>query len=408
MFTIFGRRKYSIVLCAVIRLIACMGFILGRGVQAVDQEIVNGQQARPVISERKRAKAEEALDEALEGGRPTAVLHLVRRSDKEEKRAIFESLARRIESDPDPGIRVSCVNGMRAFDKAGAEIVARALASDPELRVRRIAVDVLQSVGTEEQVEVLVEAIRTNRNVRHGWEITEQAVAALGSIGGQRAIRELRQLWKNEDIPFADRRAALVALAHAEDLSSLETMKEVVRDTEHQAYKQAAISALTVMAGRFSDDPELVDSVRSLVWEQLSSSDPGVRKTAARSVGYIGRREDIPLLEQLLEDPHTTEGVYTENGEMKTKILYPVRKAAAEAIARINKRYPPQEKSSASTDEQQGGTTPPAEPNESAGQRLPATIGGQVARYVLGAIGIGIAIVVGIALMKKKQTSAGK
>ncbi|MHC4744826.1 MAG: HEAT repeat domain-containing protein [Planctomycetota bacterium] len=406
MFTMLGRRECSMLLWAVTLLVAHEILVVDRVALASDREITSGE-GSPVISKERLAKAAKALDEALKGGSSAAIVHLVWKSDKEEKQAIFEVLARRIESDPDPEIRARCVNGMRAFDKGGAEVIAKALASDPEVRVRGMAVRVLQSVGTEEEVEVLIEAITTNRSTQSEWEIAEQAVVALGLIGGERAKTELRRIWENQAAPFGERRAALIALAEAGDLSSLETMKETLK-SDNDALKRTSIVALMVMAMRFSEDLELVASIRTITLELLRSTDPEIREMAALSVGNIGKREDIPLLEQLLEDPHTTEGSYTENGEVKRKTLYPVRKAAAEAIGRINKRYPPEEKPSASAGNHESKAALTSEPNEPAGEPSPAATGPEVARYILAATAIGIVIAAAIILTKKKHANIAK
>jgi HEAT repeat protein len=74
-------------------------------------------------------------------------------------------------------------------------------------------------------------------------------------------------------------------------------------------------------------DPKGAPVIREL----LASSDPAVRMTAARYLGYLRDRDAIPALRRALTDPFTATAVEDAPGRRHAP-FYPVRQQAARAL----------------------------------------------------------------------------
>jgi hypothetical protein len=182
---------------------------------------------------------------------------------------------------------------------------------------------------------------------------------------------------------------------------------------KQEMYRDNAVYALGQIASRNRDDLEIVQKVRAHLLNSLRDKNPKVRRNAAYSFSLVGEPSDIPLLEELLEDSYRVIANYTEDGQEKTKHVYPVREKAREAIEKINKRFPPEKR--ASIADQTSYTEKPVivdanerDANETMEPNLPAVSVAPLGTYTLITIGVLIAIVGFVLLLKKKAAVHSK
>jgi len=295
------------------------------------------------LSKRDAAAIEKAFNEALNSGRLPEMGKLIRGAAEEQKVWMFETLTRHIESHPDAEIRMICIGAMGNFPEKGLDIVTRSLRADLDREVRSIAAYVLSSIGTEQETGALFEAIKEDKGVfGEGRDIAETAIGALGAIGGDRAAEILSEIWKSEELSRSCREATLNALGAAGDPCAVAVLEQVLRG-KREWLRDNAVYGLSQLADRRRGQVEVVKKVAGLLREHVGDRNPRLRTNAVRGLGTAGVAEDIMLLEGLLQDDYSTEVLYTEEGELKTKTTYPIREAAKDAIRRIKKRMPLQE-----------------------------------------------------------------
>ena len=90
-------------------------------------------------------------------------------------------------SNEDPNIREDAVSSLEALgDKKSADLLTWVLLNDEDKDVRISAADALENVGSDAEIDFLLEAIQDD-NI----EVSISAASAIGSIGGSNAIEAL-------------------------------------------------------------------------------------------------------------------------------------------------------------------------------------------------------------------------
>lgn len=108
-----------------------------------------------------------------------------------------------------PAVRRSVLEGLWASSHPLARLAAQALATDPSVDVRMLAMEALGEVGTRGDIPRLICALHDT-----AWSVRASAADSLGLLGGRRAWRALGHALTDD--PNANvRRYAAVALATA-------------------------------------------------------------------------------------------------------------------------------------------------------------------------------------------------
>jgi hypothetical protein len=237
-------------------------------------------------TELERTKREFA--EVMAEPRKGSLGMLARDTAGDEARAWLRGeLVSRIESDPDPLVRRACLVGVWAFPDIAPATLGRALASDPDRGVRKVAAYCLGRPGAGEQVEVLLEAVRTDRGAPgHGKDLALVCISSLGAIGGERAARALRTIWESEGLSEDHRRATLAARGGAGDASALETLEETLAsDDEH--WRGTAIAGLGRLARSDGADRHVVARVMAALRGHVDDSSHRVRRQVAYQLSLL-------------------------------------------------------------------------------------------------------------------------
>lgn len=310
----------------------------------------------------------------------------------------------------DPNVRRRCVYCLMAFEKDAAEVIKFVLHSDENRGVRVIAARILGRVGGEEALDSLYSAIVKDKGVfMQGRNIASAAVFAIGEIGGERASEILAKVWQENLYRGEETLNAIGTAGHVGALPLIEKMLK----GKQEIYRDNAVYALGQIASRNRDDLEIVQKVRAHLLNSLRDKNPRVRRNAAYSLSLVGEPSDIPLLEELLEDSYRLIANYTEDGQEKTKHVYPVREKAREAIERINKRFPPEKRvmTESNTSYSENPVivdTNETDVNETMEPNLPAVSVAPFRTYTLVAIGVVIVVAGAAIFLKKKALTLSK
>jgi len=268
------------------------------------------------------------------------VLALVREARKEGNDGwIRDALIDRLAREQDPRLRRQCLLAISwAFPDKAPEVLARAMTSDPDRTVRRVAAYCLGNRGTEGQVDALLQVVKEDQGAPgHGRDLAMLAICSLGSIGGPRASRALREILNNPELSRGCREQVLSSLAMAGDPADLPILEDHLR-SKKALLRASAASGLGHLGRKNRRRTDIVKRVAKLLREHMDDVDPSVRTSVANAMGWVGGAEDIPLLERLLADAHRGRVNYTEAGKLKEKVVYPVREQAQRAIKRIKAR----------------------------------------------------------------------
>ncbi|MDP8230456.1 MAG: HEAT repeat domain-containing protein, partial [Candidatus Gorgyraea atricola] len=147
-----------------------------------------------------------------------------------------------------------------------------------------------------------------------GWWVREDAAAALGNIGDERAVEPLIERLKDER--WWVQKAAAVALGNIGDERAVKPLIEAVKDNG-QAFQEVAAIAL----GNIGDERAVKPLIELLKDEdrQVFGSSPKVREAAAQALGNIGDERAVKPLVRLLKDE-----------------TFWVQEAAAQALDKLN------------------------------------------------------------------------
>ena len=286
-----------------------------------------------------------ALAEALasRGDEVSNVQALIEKAAGEEKERIREALIDRFASDPDPRIRSACLIGMTKFRESARAMLLRALTSDPDRGVRRLAAYCLGQAGSEQEVDALFQAmVKDEGEFGSGRDIALVSIGSLGEIGGEKAADALIAAWNDETLSRGCREQVLFALGYTGAGKVFGILESALKGKE-ESLRDNAASGLAELVRKNAANPEMVEKVTGLLRPHLNDENPGVRRSVVVALGWTGTREDIRPLQVLLEDGYSSVVSYQEAGQVKQKTVYPVRERAKEAIERIEKRFPPQD-----------------------------------------------------------------
>jgi HEAT repeat protein len=287
-------------------------------------------------SEKTRAVFNEAF--AHPGDETHKLMTLIRKVDEEEKAWIREELVKRFNSDPDPRIRGACLVCITMFRDVAREVLARALTSDSDRGVRRVAAYALGQTGSEQEIDALSQAVKEDKGVfGRGRDIAEVAITSLGEIGGEQAVLVLTKIWNNEDLSRGCREETLIALGMAGNPGSLEVFEDVLQGKEDLIRDNAAWG-LGRLARKNQENPQVASKAIELLRNYVNDENPKVRRNVVDAIGWTGVSDDIDLLKPLLDDPYSITINYTEDGAVKVKTVYPVREEARRGIKRIQAR----------------------------------------------------------------------
>lgn len=266
---------------------------------------------------------------------------LIQKANEEEKNWIRDALINRFNSEPDPRLRQMCLVSIGWFRDAAAKLHVKAL-SDTDRSVRKLAAYCLGKSGSEQDIDALFQAVKDDKGVfGPGRDIAKNAISSIGEIGGTKAARVLNEIWLNEELSKGFKDAILGSLGSTGDPNVFEILEEGLRGNDERIRDNAAYGLGQLAIHRNNrKNSELANKVTQLLRSYINDKNPRVRNNIVRAFSIIGKREDIPLLKTLLEDDYSTTVSYTEDGEVKKRTEYPIRKAAREAIDNINRRLP--------------------------------------------------------------------
>jgi HEAT repeat protein len=169
-------------------------------------------------------------------------------------------------------------------------------------RVRAYAAMALGDTGSEDQVEVLIESLRTDDH----WWVRNFAVGSLGKIGSRRVVDPLIEAMDDENMYV--RRAAVEIIGKLKPEKAVLPLIEALKDEDWQI--KLRVPAILVEFGTRAEEPLL---------EALEDEDIWINVGSAQVLGRIGNTDAVLPLIFLLEHREQM-----------------VRDEAAVALSRIN------------------------------------------------------------------------
>jgi hypothetical protein len=392
-------------------------------IEQTTEDIIKDYEQQPAMTESKLGKTEIAFNEIFKAPviSSTKIHDIIRKADEEGKAWICEQIVERFHTDPSRKVRQACLRSITPFPQACRKLVTQAL-SDENRNIRRTAAMIAsRPFFTEKELDALYQAAKEGERGYGTGTITMNAISAMGLIGGEKASKLLRELLEDDNFPYKGN--ILVYLGFMNDLESFKVLESVVSGDRDIGYRGCALHGLINMAvlqaphlpirsdGRSFRNPEIYSKTKSILVNQINSDDSNVRLSMAYAFGEFGEMEDISLLEPLLSDDYSKVVSYTEDGEVKEKVVYPIREKAKVAIDKINKRLPPEKR--ASIADQNSYNEKPVivdsvDSNETMEPNLPAVSVAPFRTYTLITIGVVITIVGSALLLKKKAAGRRK
>ena len=269
---------------------------------------------------------------------PMKIIKLVRKSDKKGKDWIRDEIIKRINSDPNPETRRACLVCIVIYRDVAREVLAQALTSDSNRGVQQLAAYGLGQLGTEQEVDVLLQAIKEDKGVfGRGRDIAIAAVSSLGGIGGEKASLALNKIWNDSELSKGCKEVTISALGMSGDTSNFKLLESVLKG-EDESIRDNAAFGLGRLARKNQENPQIAGKTIKLLRNYVNDKNPRVRRNVVDAIGWLGGSDDIYLIQPLLSDNYSTIVSYTEDEERKEKIVYPIREEAKEAIEKIKAR----------------------------------------------------------------------
>ena len=321
-------------------------------VDQTTEDIIKDYELQFAKTESKLGKTEIAFSEIFKAPviSSTKIHDIISKADEEGKAWICEQIVERFHTDPSRKVRQACLRSITPFSQACRKLVTQAL-SDENMNVRRTAAMVAsRPFFTEKELDALCQAAKEGEHGYGTGKITRKAIRAMGLIGGEKASKLLRELLEDDNFPYGPKGNILVYLGFMNDLESFKVLESVVSRERDIGDWGCALYGLMNMAvlqaphlpirgdGRSFRNPEIYSKTKSILVNQINSDDSNVRLSMAYAFGEFGEMEDISLLEPLLSDDYSQVVSYTEDGEVKEKVVYPIREKAKEAIDKIHAR----------------------------------------------------------------------
>jgi HEAT repeat protein len=233
-----------------------------------------------------------------------------------EARAAVLELARRVQTDPDAGVRDMAASALgdivrdlkgNAEDvwKTGGGVLVQVLKNDTDERVRRSAAYALGTFGPAGvgAARYLKEALKDDKA-----SVRQNAAWALGQLGegAKEAVGDLCALLNDKDtLVRRDAAGALGSMGKAGESAGTPLIELLKRESDN-VVKKTALDSLAHVAG-----PEQRDAAGD-VEPLLTAKDPEIRMGAAIVLARIGdeaAKRALPVLRQALKDSdvHTQE-----------------------------------------------------------------------------------------------------
>jgi aminopeptidase N len=169
----------------------------------------------------------------------------------------------------------------RAGDSLALASLSRAVRGAPYYRTRAEAASALRAFPAEGAVPALEAALRDSSAA-----VREAAVAALGHIGGARALATAQEVWRR-DSSYEVRASALAALAQIDSAGS---KKAVLAGLSTPSYRDVIQSAAIAAATR-APDSVLIDGLEKIL---------GQHRLAASALASLASRGDTRALTALV------------------------------------------------------------------------------------------------------------
>ena len=390
----------------------------------INEEIIKDYKQQFVKAKSKLEKTKVAFNEAFNNQNADAdtvkVHGLIREADEEGKAWIREALIKRFNLDPDPRVRRACLLCITAFPEAAArEMVAKAL-SDNDRQVRITAAIVSESYLTENELGALCQAVKEDKAEAHYPRTTaKMAIMAIGLIGGERASTFLKEVWYNEELSRYIRVETLFALGCSSDPCNFYILESVLNGEDESIRGNAAFGLNNIALLNapqiqirsninVTKNPQMFNKAINLLRSKINDDNTSVRCVVTDCLGVLGNSKDIDLLAPLLDDKHSEVIKFTENGEIKEKVVYPIREKAREAIEKINNRFPPEKRVSTESNTSYSENPFIVDSNEILEPNLPAVRVAPFRTYTLITVGVVIAVAGAAIFLKKKAAGRSK
>lgn len=207
--------------------------------------------------------------------------------------------------------------------------------SDEDKSVRRAAAHSAGHFFTENEVKYLYQAIKEDGGeLGKARFIARDAISSLGIIGGEKASLTLNKIWNDNELSKGCKEVTINALGMSGDTNNFKLLESVLKG-EDETIRDNAVYGMGRLAYKNRENTGFVKDVKTLLVNHLSDVDIKVRYKVVDSLALICNSEDVPLFESLLNDDYSRIVNYTEDGELKEKVVYPIREKATEAIAKI-------------------------------------------------------------------------
>ncbi len=193
--------------------------------------------------------------------------------------------------DSDARVRVAAMNSLGELITEGADsteiaALSRALRTDPEPQVRRMAAWALGEIEDARGIPALSDALRTDQDTG----VRKMAAWALGEIEDAQAVPALGAALEDEDPEV--RRAAIHALGEIESPTAVEFLIPALSSDDVQIRKHAAWALGEI------DDARAVDPLAAA----LKDANAEVRRAAAHGLGEIESPRAVDALVAALKD----------------------------------------------------------------------------------------------------------
>ena len=296
-----------------------------------------------------RWAAAHALGQIRDPDTIPALIQALRRNQNYVKRSISDALRHTVShqsvshilkalNDPDVNVRRTAVEILGRLGEEDVKVVPALLncLQDADHTVRRDAIEALGQLRSTEAVPALIELLESTE-----WELRWAATEAIGRIGASEAVDHLLPLLQDSDGYVC--RAAVEALGHSGDsrtiphlLQAMNSQKPFVQQAAAKALGQVGKSmTVPYILNAIKDEEQefvpkdLEDALRYIsdhsvlpfLLEALQDGKPQVRRVAVETLGHLGAGEAgmhlIPLLQDA--DEHVRHSTVQVLGTLREK-----------------------------------------------------------------------------------------
>ncbi len=190
-----------------------------------------------------------------------------------------------------PAVRARAAASLGRSRRASSVDPLVQLAADPDLSVRRAAIEALGCVGDARAVDALAAQLHAAGAPRDeaAVSVRVEAACALGRIGAP-SLPALQAVLHDRNPRV--REAVVDALGAIGGPSVVPALAEVLGDDRSQL-RQAAAKGLAAIGG---------DDARTALVAALHHKDPATRATAVQALGDLGDSRSVPALSEIVSD----------------------------------------------------------------------------------------------------------